>query len=241
MRMLCRSLALSLLLAGCAEDGRGPEDLPGETVRGWEQESSDAGVASIQRQIRRRVASGEIDPSKPNWLKEKLPLRPTAKFDAAKTYFWVLDTSEGTLRIRLRPGTAPEHVSNVVYLSLLGFFDGLPFYSVVPGKSAASGDPRGDGTGSPGFTLTGPELDPAAKHDRRGLVSAVSLGPGTDDSKFRILFAPDSSLDEHGTIFGEVVEGDAASDVLARIEGLGTPEGDPTKPVFIRSATLVVR
>ena len=88
------------------------------------------------------------------------------------------------------------------------------------------------------FDAARPEIDPALKHDRRGLLSAVSLGPSTDDSKFRITFAADASLDQFETVYGELVEG---MGVLDKIEALGTESGEPTKPVTIQSATLTVR
>src|SRR5262245_20460729 len=231
-RSLVPLTAAMLLVVACGKDT--PEGPPGETVaKGWTQPSTDTGIASIQQKITRRLSAPEgerIDPSKEGW-RGRLPLRPTATFDAKKTYLWNLETSEGRLRIRLRATAAPEHVSNLVYLTLVGFYDGLSFHSIVPGKSAVSGDPTGTGKGSPGYVLTGPELDPPAKHDRRGLLSAVSFGPSSDDAKFRLTFAPDPALDEYETVYGEVVEGER---VLAKIEALGTPEGQPTKPVTIK-------
>jgi cyclophilin family peptidyl-prolyl cis-trans isomerase len=77
-----------------------------------------------------------------------------------------------------------------------------------------------------------------AKHDRRGLVSAISHGPSTDDSKFRIAFGPDPTIDPVCTIFGEV---EAGLDTLKKLEDLGSADGKPTKHVAIRKATLSIR
>ena len=108
----------------------------------------------------------------------------------------------------------------------------FPFDAIVPKKGATAGERN------PGYTLTGPELSPAAKHDARGLLSAVSYGPGTDSARFRITFAPDPSLDEHETVMGRLLEGTAT---LEKLEALGTEDGAPKKPVTIRSAAIYVR
>jgi cyclophilin family peptidyl-prolyl cis-trans isomerase len=236
-RSVLALLALFPLLCACGEESdRAPAEPSGEKVSGWEKPASDPGVASVQKFIQRRVETkegeGRIDITKEGWRRGPFPLRPRVEFDAKRTYLWRLETSEGRLLLSLRGTTAPEHVSNVVYLTLLGFYDGIAFDSVVPGKSATAA------SRSPGYTLTGPELDPRVKHDRPGLLSAVSYGPGTDAAAFRLTFAADPTLDEHGTVYGEVVEG---MDVLRRIEALGTPEGAPRKPVVIRSASLLLR
>jgi cyclophilin family peptidyl-prolyl cis-trans isomerase len=228
------------LAAGC---GKAKDPAKTAGTEGVEVSAETAGpiadtpVETIRTQVRRRRESKQIDPSVPGW-RTRLPLRPKVSFDAGRTYLWNLETSEGALRFRLLPEVAPEHVSNAIYLTLVGFYDGLAFYSVLPGRSVASGSPTDDDQGSPGYALTGPEGDRSRKHDRSGLLSAVSFGPGTDDSKFRVTLAGDASLDEHGTIYGELVEGDG---VLRRIEALATDGGKTSQPVTIRRATLTIR
>jgi cyclophilin family peptidyl-prolyl cis-trans isomerase len=236
-RWIGAALLLCLAAGGCGDEGKNSEPAGEKVARGWTKRSSDAAVAAIQQKIERWLSEKRIDPSKEDW-RRSLPLRPTVEFDPKKEYDWNLDTSEGILRLRLRPATAPEHVANLLYLTLLGFHDGLPLHSIVPGKSAEGGSPTPDGQGSPGYALTGPEKDANTTHDRAGLLSAVGLGPSTDGSRFRLTFGPDPSLDEFGTIHGEVFEG---RDVLEKIEALGTPSGQPTKPVVVRSAWITVR
>lgn len=221
---------------GCGNDSPKPVPTPSPgvlvvpTVR-----STDAGIARIQEYVERRTQANDIDTKKPEW-RTRLPLRPSVQLDAAKAYVWTLTTDAGSLQIRLRADRAPSHVATVVYLTLLGFFDGLSIHTIVPGKALESGDPADDGKGSPGFALSPEASD--AKHDRRGLVSAVSQGPSTDDSKFRITFAADPSLDPINTIFGEV---EAGLDILGKLEALGTASGRPSTRVTILKATISIR
>jgi peptidyl-prolyl cis-trans isomerase A (cyclophilin A)/peptidyl-prolyl cis-trans isomerase-like 1 len=228
---------VSLSFAACG--GRAPET-PAGTVydASTTARATEPGVASIQDVIARRRASHEIDTTAPDWRNGHVPLRPKATFDPARDYVWTVETSEGRIRTLLRAASAPEHVANLVYLTLLGFYDGLPICGIVPGKAVLGGCPVGDGRGSPGYAFGGlPEV--ASAHDREGLLSSVSLGPGTEDSKFRWTLGPDRSLDERSTVYGEVVEG---IDVLRRIGAIPVDDtGRPSRVVTIRRASLLIR
>jgi peptidyl-prolyl cis-trans isomerase B (cyclophilin B) len=235
--------AAALALCGCGKDApkapapvapTGP--LPPGTPVDPAVASADEGVAAIQQKIHAWTLRGEIDPSKDDW-KRHLPLRPTAVFDPGRTYLWALDTSEGPLRIRLLPDRAPRHVANTIYLTLVGYYDGLTLHRIVPGRSAEGGCPFGDGSSGPGYGFD-PEIGPQNHHDRRGLVSAMGNAPTTDDAKFRLEFGPDASLDATATIYGEVEEG---LDTLARIEARGSPDGKPEARVVIRRAEIRLR
>ena len=73
------------------------------------------------------IAETNIDKSAGNW-KTRLPKPPQVSFDASKTYYWLLDTNVGNVKIKLRPDVAPMHVSSTIYLTQLGFYDarGVP-------------------------------------------------------------------------------------------------------------------
>lgn len=232
------SLALVAALSGCGDDApkASPPPPPGAAVAPSIR-STDPAVAKVQEYVDRRTQSkDDIDKSRPDW-RLRLPMRPKiTNFDPAKAYVWTLATEVGSLQIRLHATQAPDHVAAVAYLTLLGFYDGLSIYSIVPGKALESGDPADDGKGSPGWAMS-PEVN-GLKHDRRGLVSAISHGPSTDDSKFRITFAADPSLDPLCTVFGEV---EAGLETLKALEALGSAGGRPSKRVTITKATLSIR
>ena len=61
----------------------------------------------------------------------------------------------GTITIELYPGDAPNTVANFVNLVEDGFYDGLTFHRSVPGFVLQGGDPNGNGTGGPGYTIKG--------------------------------------------------------------------------------------
>ena len=181
------------------------------------------------------IATREIDRSDPRW-KEKLTPPPMLSFDEARAYVWELETNRGALAIRLYPDVAPVHVSSTIYLTRLGFFDSLPFHRVIPGFMAQGGDPRGNGTGDPGYEYAG-EIADSLSHDRRGLLSMANAGPGTDGSQFFLLFGPAPHLDGKHTIFGELVGGRRTLD---RIEELGSRSGRTERTVRIEKASIRV-
>jgi cyclophilin family peptidyl-prolyl cis-trans isomerase len=176
-----------------------------------------------------------IDKSQPDW-KTRLPQPPKLEFDAGKIYYWQLQTNKGAIKIKLRPEIAPMHVSSTIYLTRLGFYDGLKFHRVIPEFMLQGGDPLGNGRGGPGYKYAG-EFDPAAKHDRPGILSMANAGPGTDGSQFFITFVPTPHLDGRHTVFGEVVEG---MGTVKEIEKSGTRSGTPTEELLITDASIVV-
>lgn len=205
--------------------------------------AADPVLAELQQKIAAARAQGRLDTTKPDWrsggVPMRLPQKPAAAFDASKAYRLALETDAGTLVFKLWPAKAPKHVANALYLALLGFYDDTVLYKVAPGKVVEGGCPVGDGLGSPGFALE-PEPGEAGQnaHARRGLLASTGIGGSTDDSKFRILLAPDPSLDTLSTVYGELVEGD---DVLKALEALGGEGGRPTKRVVVKRAEIEVK
>ncbi|MCB9898869.1 MAG: peptidylprolyl isomerase [Planctomycetes bacterium] len=182
------------------------------------------------------VAEKAIDTSAPNW-KTRLPKPPKFAFDAGSTYTWKLSTTEGEIAIELLPQVAPMHVSSTMFLTKVGFYDGLAFHRVIDGFMAQGGCPLGTGTGGPGYQYDG-EYDPKVKHDRPGLLSMANTGrPTTDGSQFFLTFVPTPHLDGKHTIFGRVVGG---MDVLAKLEASGSRSGQTKKRLAIEKATVEV-
>lgn len=194
-------------------------------------QGDDVALASIDEFIQ----SQNIDKSKDGW-KTQLPKPAPAEFDASKTYYWVLDTNVGPLKLKLLPEDAPMHVTSTVYLTQLGFYDDVVFHRVINGFMAQGGDPLGRGTGGPGYQYDG-EFGGSARHDKPGILSMANAGPGTDGSQFFITFVPTPHLDGKHTIFGEVVDG---TDVLEALEAAGSRSGRTSKPLMIEKATIVV-
>ena len=181
------------------------------------------------------IAGQAVDTSRDRW-RTRLAKPPLPQFGADEAYRWDLETNVGSIGVRLLPQVAPMHVASTIYLTRLGFYDGLAFHRVITGFMAQGGCPLGTGTGSPGYEYEG-EFDPSVRHDRPGLLSMANAGPGTDGSQFFLTFAPTPWLDDQHTIFGEVAEG---METLAALEARGSQGGQPSEPLRIERAAIAV-
>jgi cyclophilin family peptidyl-prolyl cis-trans isomerase len=122
-----------------------------------------------------------------------------------------IDTQRGTIEIELSILDAPLTVDNFITLARKGYFNGLPLHRVVPNFVIQDGDPRGDGSGGPGYTIRD-EL-----HEQtyaRGTVGMALAGPDTGGSQWFITHSPQPHLDGRYTIFGRVTGGMDVVDAL---------------------------
>jgi cyclophilin family peptidyl-prolyl cis-trans isomerase len=121
-------------------------------------------------------------------------------------------TAKGDIVFELFADTAPMAVSNFVYLTQKGYFDGLTFHRREPGFVIQGGDPNGNGTGGPGYEFED-ELDDDYAYER-GIVAMANHGPDTNGSQFFIML-DDNPLPKAYTVFGRVVEGMDTVDAIA--------------------------
>lgn len=129
---------------------------------------------------------------------------PAMQLDPTKQYEALIRTEKGDVRVQLLAGDAPGHVNNFVFLARNRFFDGLTFHRVLAGFMAQGGDPKGDGTGGPGYSL--PAERNALPLDA-GVLAMATSSQGVSGSQFFITLAPQPQLAEEFTVFGRVVEG----------------------------------
>jgi cyclophilin family peptidyl-prolyl cis-trans isomerase len=129
------------------------------------------------------------------------------------------------------------HVTAFIYLTRLGYYDGLTFHRVITDFMAQGGCPNGDGRGGPGFRMNG-EFDPSVTHEQRGMMSAANAGPGTDGSQFFLTFKATPWLDGKHTIYGKIVDY-GEPDTLERLEAAGSQRGAPTESLKIEKVTIV--
>ena len=118
----------------------------------------------------------------------------------------IMETEKGTLTIEMFDKEAPGTVGNFTKLIEEGFYDGLAFHRVIPGFVAQGGDPAGNGTGGPGYTIPCETKGNSKKH-LRGSLSMAHRGPNTGGSQFFIVLEPQPHLDGVHTVFGQVIEG----------------------------------
>jgi len=188
------------------------------------------------KQIDDQIANAGIDSFKPDW-RTKLPAPTAADFSAGKTYVATMTTNKGPIEIRLMPEVAPMHVTSFIYLTRLGFYDGLSFHRVISGFMAQGGCPLGTGTGGPGYEYGG-EFKPDVRHDKGGLLSMANAGAGTDGSQFFLTFVPTPHLDGKHTIYGEVI---GSMDALKALEAAGSRSGRTREPLKIEKVTIEVK
>jgi len=161
-----------------------------------------------------------------------------------------LVTSEGDIKVRLLPETAPKTVENFVGLAAgtkewtdpstgdtrtESLYAGTVFHRVISSFMIQGGDPTGTGRGGPGYKFED-EVDAGPRFDGPGYQAMANAGPGTNGSQFFVTVAPTPHLTGKHTIFGEVVEG---QDVAEKISAVDTDASDrPRTDVVLREVRI---
>lgn len=150
-------------------------------------------------------------PKKAEKKKEEKPKKPEKKRELPVA---TIETTKGTIQLELEPTEAPIAVANFITLIRKGFYEGLTFHRVEP-ELIQGGDPKGDGTGGPGYTIPF-EFNRGLKNTK-GIVGMARQANDKDSagSQFYILKKDVPGFDAAGyTLFGHVSSG---QDVLDRI------------------------
>jgi peptidyl-prolyl cis-trans isomerase B (cyclophilin B) len=170
---------------------------------------------------------------KPN---AKLP-KPKDKLDPGKTYVARVVTSCGEFDITLDAKRAPRTGGSFKYLADKGFYDGLTFHRIVAGFVIQGGDPAGNGTGGPGYSVV--EAPPNNLSYTKGVVAMAKTQdekPGTSGSQFFVVTAEDAQLPPDYALLGKVTKG---LDVVDKISAVPTTSDDqPSEPVVIKSVKV---
>ncbi|MGA8186126.1 MAG: peptidylprolyl isomerase [Terriglobia bacterium] len=162
----------------------------------------------------------------------------------------IIETSAGTMTCRLYPEHAPKTVENFVGLAQgtkefadpktgatvkRPFYDGLIFHRVMPNFMIQGGCPLSTGTGGPGYQFED-EFTPELRFDQVGKLAMANAGPGTNGSQFFITVAPTPWLNDHHTIFGEVVQGQHVTTKISMVSRDGRDK--PLEPVVIKQIRI---
>lgn len=159
-----------------------------------------------------------------------------------------IETSKGTLQCKLLDDKAPITVANFIGLATgkrtwkdpssgqwvnKPAYDGTTFHRIIKGFMIQGGDPKGNGSGEPGYVIKD-EIWDGAKHDRAGLLCMANRGPNTNGAQFFITDAAAPHLDRSYTIFGEC----APEQVIHDIANVSVAGERPTTPVTIKTVTI---
>ena len=169
--------------------------------------------------------------------KREFKAEPPLCIDVTKTYVATMETSEGAMTFDLLASRAPRTVNSFVFLARQKYFDGLNFHRVVKDFVLQGGDPKGNGSGGPGYAFAD-ELPKAGEY-KVGSLAMANSGANTNGSQFFVISGPNgASLPPSYAYFGQLQSG-KGEDVIKKIDAL-SPSGDgpPTKPVTITRVTI---
>lgn len=248
MRTLTFSAVLTVVTSAC-QSGPPPEPEP----RRVEPAKLAAATATAARtaptppplQTARTVGAkpvAEVRVAEGDPVKGKFTLEDATKgLPSAGKLVADLVTDKGTLVCELWPDKAPITVANFVGLARglrpwkspegewvkKPLYDGTPFHRIIKGFMIQGGDPKGNGSGDPGFVIPD-EVWEGAKHDQRGLICMANRGPNTNGSQFFIMDGVAAHLDSGYTIFGKCSP-DSVIDAIASSEVRGERPAHPPK------------
>ena len=221
LRVLVLCVACALLVAACGEDDEGGGDAAATPAP---TEAAPAGCEAAEAP----EPKGEGDLKK-----------PTETLDPAKTYVATVSTNCGDFEITLDPERAPKTGGSFKSLADKGFYDGTTFHRIVPGFVIQGGDPKGDGTGGPGFSVT--EAPPKDLVYSKGVVAMAKTGTepaGTSGSQFFVVTAEDAGLPPDYALLGKVSAGQDVVDKIGVAE-IDPATEQPAEPVVIRSVKVI--
>ena len=143
-------------------------------------------------------------------------------------------------KAELYPEIAPNTVNNFVSLVSKGFYDGLIFHRVISGFMIQGGDPKGSGSGGPGYCIKGEfsanGFKNDLKHEKGVLSMARTMAPNSAGSQFFVMHEFSPHLDGQYAAFGKVIEG---IDVVDKIASVRTDLNDrPRTPQKMKKVTV---
>jgi len=197
-------------------------------------------------------AAGKCSTTAPPTAGQKKPTykKPQQVIQPGKTYTAVLDTSCGTFEIQLDQKLAPHTVNSIVFLAQHHFYDGLTFHRIARNFVIQGGDPKGDGTGGPGYeTVDVPPKNAAYPIGAVAMAKGGSQPVGTAGSQFFVVTSSTAqqSLAPAGqgpqyAIVGHVISGMDAVNLIANlpIAGSNPQDGPPAQKVYINTMTIKV-
>ncbi len=175
----------------------------------------------------------QVEAPKPKSVSYRAPQQTVKKGEKLTA---VVKTSCGTFEIALDTTRAPKTVNSFAFLAGKGFYNDLTFHRIATGFVIQGGDPLGNGTGGPGYSVD--EKPPANPSYTKGVVAMAKSSaepPGRSGSQFFVVLGADAGLPPEYALVGKVSKG---LDVVERIGQLGTPAEKPKQTILIEKITI---
>jgi len=151
---------------------------------------------------------------------------PPMTIDSKKVYKGQITTNKGLFTIELFAKETPVTVNNFVALAKDGFYNNTVFHRIIKDFMIQGGDPKGDGTGGPGYTFADEKI---TRDYKRGIVAMANSGPNTNGSQFFIVHK-DTDVPKNYVIFGQVLTGMETIDKIAGVKVEDNGRGEQSKP-----------
>jgi peptidyl-prolyl cis-trans isomerase A (cyclophilin A) len=246
-RILTTGLLL-LALTACTED-KGKEATPAKPPEPAATKPPEPPAMKAPEPSAAKPAEAAAQPSTPAPAEASLTGWAKAAMEG-KDLYATLETSKGTIVVQLFSKDAPKTVANFVSLAAgekewkdpatlqmtkRPLYDGTIFHRVIPNFMIQGGDPLGQGVGGPGYTFED-EFKSERVFDKPGILAMANRGPNTNGSQFFITVAPTPWLNNHHTIFGEVVKGYDVVEKITKVQR--DPRDRPMEPIIIKKVTI---
>jgi peptidyl-prolyl cis-trans isomerase B (cyclophilin B) len=171
--------------------------------------------------------------------------RPTTRLDPRRTYAVTVATSCGTFAFTLDVKDSPNTSASFYGLVRRGFFDGLTFHRVAAGFVIQGGDPNGDGSGGPGYSVVEPP--PRSTQYVRGDVAMAKTQAdpsGASGSQFFVVTGANvtqsAGLTPDYALVGKVASGQSVVDAIGSLPTNPPQDGQPTPAVVMSRVTVSV-
>ncbi|HSC01952.1 MAG TPA: peptidylprolyl isomerase [Solirubrobacteraceae bacterium] len=225
MRRACLALAIVLGVAGCGSSGST------STITSTSTAASGGAAPAACRTV--AVPSPKGPPHLPP---------PRVKLDPTRTYTVTVVTNCGSFAFTLDVKRSPKTSASIYYLVKRGFFDGLTFHRVAAGFVIQGGDPLGNGSGGPGYTVV--EAPPPGTRYVRGVVAMAKTQTdpsGASGSQFFVVTGANVGLPAQYAVAGQVVRGIAVAEKIGSLPTNPPGDGAPTPPVVMSKVTVATR
>ncbi len=235
-------LLLVLLVAGCGGDDDGTaSDSAAATPTATATPAETPTETPTPEDTGGEQGTGCKPADKPAPKNTKLA-KPSEKLDPAKTYVATVKTNCGTFEITLDAKQAPKTGGSFKYLADKGFYDGLSFHRVVGGFVIQGGDPSGDGTGGPGYSVV--EAPPDGIVYKQGTVAMAKTqleDAGTSGSQFFVVTSDQASsaLTPDYALVGQVTKGMDVVDLIGTAPV--SADEQPIDPIVMQSVKVEER